>query len=75
MVKKMNSFYDVQQLFKSFGHIVYFGDRQAEIDFMKDELKEMYLSNVIERELRKSRRSSSERIGADQRQITQQDFK
>ncbi|CBI43513.1 conserved hypothetical protein [Bacillus amyloliquefaciens DSM 7] len=47
----MNSFYDVQQLFKSFGHIVYFGDRQAEIDFMKDELKEMYLSNVIEREL------------------------
>ncbi|WP_045510558.1 YqgQ family protein [Bacillus amyloliquefaciens] len=51
MVKKMNSFYDVQQLFKSFGHIVYFGDRQAEIDFMKDELKEMYLSNVIEREL------------------------
>ncbi|OIK20545.1 YqgQ family protein [Bacillus amyloliquefaciens] len=51
MVRKMNSFYDVQQLFKSFGHIVYFGDRQAEIDFMKDELKEMYLSNVIEREL------------------------
>lgn len=51
MVKQMNSFYDVQQLFKSFGHIVYFGDRQAEIDFMKDELKEMYLSNVIEREL------------------------
>lgn len=51
MVKKMNSFYDVRQLFKSFGHIVYFGDRQAEIDFMKDELKEMYLSNVIEREL------------------------
>lgn len=51
MVKKMNSFYDVQQLLKSFGHIVYFGDRQAEIDFMKDELKEMYLSNVIEREL------------------------
>lgn len=51
MVKKMNSFYDVLQLFKSFGHIVYFGDRQAEIDFMKDELKEMYLSNVIEREL------------------------
>ncbi|MED5049482.1 DUF910 domain-containing protein [Bacillus siamensis] len=51
MVKKMNSFYDVQQLFKSFGHIVYFGDRQAEIDFMKDELKEMYLSNVIERDL------------------------
>lgn len=47
----MNSFYDVQQLFKSFGHIVYFGDRQAEIDFMKDELKEMYLSNVIERDL------------------------
>ncbi|MFT7820941.1 YqgQ family protein [Bacillus siamensis] len=38
-------------MFKSFGHIVYFGDRQAEIDFMKDELKEMYLSNVIERDL------------------------
>ncbi|MCC9023143.1 YqgQ family protein [Bacillus nakamurai] len=51
MVKKMNTFYDVQQLLKSFGHIVYFGDREAEIDFMKDELKEMYLSNVIEREL------------------------
>ncbi|MEW4060181.1 YqgQ family protein [Bacillus siamensis] len=51
MVKKMNSFYDVQQLFKSFGHIMYFGDRQAEIDFMKDELKEMYLSNVIERDI------------------------
>ncbi|MGZ9791077.1 YqgQ family protein [Bacillus atrophaeus] len=46
----MNTLYDVQQLLKKFGHIVYFGNRELEIEFMMDELKEMYLSHVIERD-------------------------
>lgn len=50
MVRKMNTFYDVQQLLKTFGHIVYFGDRELEIEFMLDELKELYMNHMIEKE-------------------------
>ncbi len=50
MVRNMNTFYDVQQLLKTFGHIVYFGDRELEIEFMLDELKELYINHMIEKE-------------------------
>nr|WGE06597.1 YqgQ family protein [Bacillus subtilis] len=46
----MNTFYDVQQLLKTFYHIVYFGDRELEIEFMLDELKELYMNHMIEKE-------------------------
>lgn len=49
MVRKMNTFYDVR-LLKTFGHIVYFGDRELEIEFMLDELKELYMNHMIEKE-------------------------
>ncbi|MDR0122095.1 YqgQ family protein [Bacillus pumilus] len=49
MVKTMKTLYDVQQLLMRFGNYVYFGDREVELDFMADELKEMYTSGIIDR--------------------------
>ncbi|MFN2745334.1 MULTISPECIES: YqgQ family protein [Bacillus] len=46
----MKTVYDVQQLLKRFGCFVYFGDRKLEIEFMMEELKEIFLSNLIEKE-------------------------
>ncbi|MBG9818762.1 MULTISPECIES: YqgQ family protein [Bacillus] len=45
----MKTLYDVQQLLMRFGNYVYFGDREVELEFMADELKEMYTSGVIDR--------------------------
>jgi uncharacterized protein YqgQ len=44
----MNSLYDVQQLLKKFGTIIYTGDRLADLDLMGDELKELYQARVLE---------------------------
>lgn len=33
-----------------FGYIIYFGDREFEIEFMLDELKELYMNYMIEKE-------------------------
>ena len=49
MVETMKTLYDVQQLLMRFGNYVYFGDREVELEFMADELKEMYTSGVIDR--------------------------
>ncbi|MDA1474843.1 YqgQ family protein [Bacillus changyiensis] len=46
----MRTAYDVQLFLKQFGCYVYFGDRQLELEFMMDELKEMYHSNLIDKE-------------------------
>ncbi|MCY9151506.1 YqgQ family protein [Bacillus haynesii] len=46
----MKTAYDVQFLLKQFGCYVYFGDRELELEYMMDELKEMFLSNLIEKE-------------------------
>ncbi|MFG3795853.1 YqgQ family protein [Bacillus licheniformis] len=46
----MKTAYDVQLLLKQFGCYVYFGDREHELEYMMDELKEMFLSNLIEKE-------------------------
>ncbi|EME74865.1 YqgQ family protein [Bacillus sonorensis] len=46
----MKTAYDVQVLLKRFGCYVYFGDRELELEYMMDELKEMLLSNLIEKE-------------------------
>ena len=45
----MKTLYDVQQLLMRFGNYVYFGDREVELEFMADELKEMYTSGIIDR--------------------------
>jgi uncharacterized protein YqgQ len=44
----MNTFYDVQQLLKRFGIIIYLGDRIADLELMEWELKELYQSNMVD---------------------------
>lgn len=46
----MNSFYDVQQLLKKFGLIVYFKDEQNSIEMMSQELKALHDSMLISNE-------------------------
>lgn len=45
----MKTVYDVQQLLKRFGTIVYIGNRVAELELMEDEVRELYQSGCIER--------------------------
>lgn len=44
----MKSIYDIQQLLKRYGTIIYVGDRVATLELMEDELKELYKSQLIE---------------------------
>ncbi len=44
----MNTIYDVQQLLKKFGTIIYIGDRIADLELMEDEVKQLYQSGLIE---------------------------
>jgi len=44
----MESVYDVQQLLKQYGTIIYVGDRLADLELMEEELKEMYQSQLID---------------------------
>jgi len=46
----MNTIYDVQQFLKRFGIFVYVGDRLADLEMMESEIKELYKSNLIEKE-------------------------
>ncbi|KAA1040103.1 YqgQ family protein [Macrococcus equipercicus] len=46
----MNSFYDVQQLLKKFGLIVYFKDEQNTIAMMNEELKTLHETLLITNE-------------------------
>lgn len=45
----MKTAYDVQLFLKRFGCYVYFGNRELELEYMMDELKEMLLANLIEK--------------------------
>ncbi len=45
----MDSIYDVQQLLKRFGSIIYVGDRLGDLQLMEEELKQLYYSQAIER--------------------------
>ncbi|MDG3131498.1 YqgQ family protein [Streptococcus suis] len=47
----MKKLYDVQQLLKQFGIIVYMGNRLYDIEMMKIELNRVYQSGVIDRSL------------------------
>jgi uncharacterized protein YqgQ len=46
--EKMKTVYDVQQLLKKFGTIIYVGDRLADLELMEEELKELYQSQLID---------------------------
>ncbi|PFN07652.1 MULTISPECIES: YqgQ family protein [Bacillus cereus group] len=44
----MISIYDIQQLLKKFGTIIYTGDRIADLQLMQDELRELNQAQLIE---------------------------
>lgn len=45
----MKSIYDIQQFLKNYGTFIYTGDRQSDLMLMQDELKELFLANLLER--------------------------
>lgn len=44
----MKTIYDIQQLLKQFGTIIYIGERVADLELMEAEIKELYQSQLIE---------------------------
>ncbi|WP_110111332.1 YqgQ family protein [Bacillus sp. CGMCC 1.16541] len=44
----MKTLYDVQQFLKSFGTIIYVGDRLADLELMEEELKELFHSKLMD---------------------------
>jgi uncharacterized protein YqgQ len=44
----LTSIYDIQQLLKKFGTIIYTGDRVADLELMADELHELHEAKLIE---------------------------
>ncbi|OJG71405.1 hypothetical protein RV11_GL000420 [Enterococcus phoeniculicola] len=49
-VRKMESLYDVQQLFKQFGIYIYVGARIYDIELMTIELKNLYEGRLIDKD-------------------------
>lgn len=43
----MKTLYDVMQLLKNFGTIIYTGDRKADLDLMEEEIRELYKQQFI----------------------------
>ena len=46
----MKTIYDIQQLLKRFGTIIYIGNRVADLELMEEEVKELYDAQFIEAE-------------------------
>lgn len=46
----MKTFYDVQQLLKKFGLIIYFKDEKNTLEMMNQELKEIHAAGLISHE-------------------------
>jgi uncharacterized protein YqgQ len=44
----MKTIYDIQQILKKFGTIIYTGDRVADLELMEEEIRELYRSQLIE---------------------------
>ncbi|MDQ0161350.1 YqgQ family protein [Bacillus alveayuensis] len=44
----MKTIYDIQQLLKQYGTIIYIGDRMADLELMEEEIKQLYESKLIE---------------------------
>lgn len=49
-MRKMESLYDVQQLFKQFGIYIYVGARIYDIELMTIELKNLYEGRLIDKD-------------------------
>ena len=45
---RMNTIYDIQQLLKKFGTIIYIGDRLADLELMEAEVKELYKHQLLD---------------------------
>lgn len=46
--ENVKTIYDIQQLLKKFGTIIYVGDRVADLELMEAEVQELYNSQLIE---------------------------
>ncbi|WP_239769662.1 YqgQ family protein [Mammaliicoccus sp. P-M57] len=46
----MENLYDVQQLLKKFGYIIYFKNEDDQLEMMEQEIKTMYQSMLIEKD-------------------------
>lgn len=44
----MNTYYEVQQLLKRFGTIIYTGSRLADLEMMESEIRELYSSGLLD---------------------------
>ena len=44
----MKTIYDIQQLLKKYGTIIYIGDRSADLELMEMEVRQLFDSNLIE---------------------------
>ena len=44
----MKTIYDIQQFLKKYGTIIYIGDREADLELMAAELKELYDYQLID---------------------------
>lgn len=44
----MKTIYDIQQFLKKYGAIIYIGNREADLELMAAELKELYDSQLID---------------------------
>lgn len=44
----MKTFYDVQQLLKRFGTVIYTGNRQADLELMLGEVQELYNNGLLD---------------------------
>ncbi len=48
MVEELKTIYDIQQLLKQFGTIIYVGDRLADLQLMESEVTELFRSQLID---------------------------
>ncbi|WP_394858448.1 YqgQ family protein [Staphylococcus cohnii] len=47
VIHEINTFYDVQQLLKKFGFVIYFKDKKDTYEMMEQELHSLYDYNLI----------------------------
>lgn len=44
----MKTFYDIQQLLKSYGVVIYMKDRKHQLDLVEFEIRELYTKELIQ---------------------------
>lgn len=48
---QINNFYDVQQLLKQFGFIIYFKDKNDMLNMMEQEIRELHKNQLISQDV------------------------